>query len=397
MASAGSGAGTAGSDSASVRVAGRMFVGLRPHPPRRPDSADDDTSPRGTETGASVSSAVGHERPLYDRFDATDVGTGDAVTVTGYTKAGGQAVSVPTLEGLARGPTPGPSVVRVRHVDRSGAFENVTPPNCRRSGATCVVTDRIPRVELYDVVRRVGALPEPLVRRYFRQLMDGVEYLHDQDVCHGDIRPENLGLTDSLDLQISSLAKCRKMVGGGTLHDSPAGQLGYRSPEVVAHRPGETGAVGGYLGAPADVWSCGIVLFVMVAGFPPMSCARDGDWWFGQVRAKDYVLFWKAHSQTGLTFSPAIKSLIERILVVDPEERATIDEIKSHPWYTTVDSEDAVEAFKVELSSAIASAGVARPASAAWSGMASRSGSAGRSGSASGRAPSPGFKREADS
>jgi len=88
----------------------------------------------------------------------------------------------------------------------------------------------------------------------------------------------------------------------------------------------------GYDGAKADIWACGVILFIMLAGFPPFQKPSSSDWWFNKLSSNKHALFWQAHSRSAY-FSDQTKDFINKILNPDPEKRITIADMKKHPWW----------------------------------------------------------------
>ncbi|CAI5718392.1 unnamed protein product [Hyaloperonospora brassicae] len=190
--------------------------------------------------------------------------------------------------------------------------------------------------ELFDFMMYTGCFSESIARAYFQQLVAGLEACHAQGVYHRDIKPENLLLDANFVLKIADfgLSGLKGRADGAVVElYTQCGTRGYMSPEVLSCVP--------YEGEPADVWSAGVVLFIMLAGFPPFQIAADQDWWFRACATKQYDAFWAAHARSG-TFSANAMSLLSRIFHVDPQERITIAEIKSHAWFkeNVVASED---------------------------------------------------------
>merc|ERR1712080_622098 len=98
---------------------------------------------------------------------------------------------------------------------------------------------------------------------------------------------------------------------------------GYMAPEVLSTKP--------YKGATADVWSMGVVLFIMLTGFPPFQIAQTGDWWFDRISKYQYKHFWRAHLRNA-NISEIARDLMNKIFVADPSKRATLAQIAEHPW-----------------------------------------------------------------
>ncbi|EGZ16873.1 hypothetical protein PHYSODRAFT_503748 [Phytophthora sojae] len=181
--------------------------------------------------------------------------------------------------------------------------------------------------ELFDFMMYTGCFSENIARAYFQQLVAGLEACHAQGVYHRDIKPENLLLDEGFALKIADfgLSGLREGADGAVAElYTQCGTRGYMSPEVLSCLP--------YEGEPADVWSAGVVLFIMLAGFPPFQIATNQDWWFRACAAKQHEAFWAAHARSA-TFSPGAMSLMTRIFNVKPQERITLAEIKTHPWF----------------------------------------------------------------
>jgi serine/threonine protein kinase len=101
-------------------------------------------------------------------------------------------------------------------------------------------------------------------------------------------------------------------------------QRSYMSPEVMLRKP--------YDGAKADIWSAGVVLFILISGFPPFQVAGGNDWWYRACNAGRHDKFWMAHLRTCPNFPPLAQELLNGIFTVDPAKRISIDEIWEYPW-----------------------------------------------------------------
>ncbi|KDO29939.1 serine/threonine protein kinase [Saprolegnia parasitica CBS 223.65] len=132
-----------------------------------------------------------------------------------------------------------------------------------------IVLELITGGELFDKIVSEGRFNEETARFYFHQLVNGVEYCHSQGVCHRDLKPENLLLDENGDLKISDFGLSALYEGGGdgtdgsraSLLHTTCGTPNYVAPEVLADK--------GYDGRAADVWSIGVILYVLLAGFLP--------------------------------------------------------------------------------------------------------------------------------
>nr|AGY49229.1 CBL-interacting protein kinase 6 [Physcomitrium patens] len=172
--------------------------------------------------------------------------------------------------------------------------------------------------ELFDKIVHQGRLNENDSRKYFQQLMDGVDYCHSKGVSHRDLKPENL-LLDSLDnLKISDFglsALPQQVREDGLLHTT-CGTPNYVAPEVLNDK--------GYDGAVADIWSCGVILFVLMAGFLPFDEA-DLNTLYSKIREADFTCPpW---------FSSGAKTLITNILDPNPLTRIRMKGIRDDEWF----------------------------------------------------------------
>ncbi|KAL4318934.1 hypothetical protein GQ457_18G003550 [Hibiscus cannabinus] len=170
--------------------------------------------------------------------------------------------------------------------------------------------------ELFDKIVHRVRLPENECRRYFQQLIDAVAHCHSKGVYHRDLKPENLLLDTSGNLKVSDFGlSALPQQGGGLLHTT-CGTPNYVAPEVLGNE--------GYDGAAADVWSCGVILFVIMAGYLPFD-EIDLPTLYKKISAAQFSCpFW---------FSPEAKSLIQKILDPNPKTRIQIEGIRKDPWF----------------------------------------------------------------
>lgn len=185
-----------------------------------------------------------------------------------------------------------------------------------------IVLELITGGELFDKIVAAGKLNEEQARHYLRQLVEGVEYCHSKGVCHRDLKPENLLLDEAGDLKISDFGLSALYEGEAEgssrsqLLHTTCGTPNYVAPEVLADK--------GYDGRTADVWSIGVILYVLLAGFLPFD-EPTMTALFRKIQAADF--------QYPSWFTPEIKALLDKILVADPRRRITLADVKADPWY----------------------------------------------------------------
>jgi len=177
--------------------------------------------------------------------------------------------------------------------------------------------------ELFDYLMYTGPLGEQVARSYFRQLLSALEVCHSQGVYHRDLKPENLLLDGSFQLKLADFGLAA-INCDDHLCATECGTRSYMAPEVMSRQS--------YDGAKADIWSSGVVLFIMLAGNPPFAQAGGNDWWFTAIRHSRYDKFWMAHLRSAPDFPKLAQEFLNRIFVADSANRASIDELWQHPW-----------------------------------------------------------------
>ncbi|CAM8987581.1 unnamed protein product [Rhodiola kirilowii] len=178
-----------------------------------------------------------------------------------------------------------------------------------------VVMEYVNSGELFDYIVEKGRLQEDEARKFFQQIISGVEYCHRNMVVHRDLKPENLLLDSKYNVKIADFGLSNVMRDGHLLKTS-CGSPNYAAPEVISGRL--------YAGSEVDVWSCGVILYALLCGTLPFDDENIPNL-FKKIKGGIYTL--PSH------LSPGARDLIPRMLVVDPLKRITIPEIRKHPWF----------------------------------------------------------------
>lgn len=171
--------------------------------------------------------------------------------------------------------------------------------------------------ELFNKVAK-GKLKEDVARKYFQQLINAVDFCHSRGVYHRDIKPENLLLDENEDLKVSDFglsALAESKHEDGLLHTT-CGTPAYVAPEVINRK--------GYDGAKADIWSCGVVLFVLLAGYLPF---HDSN------LMEMYRKIGKAEYKCPSWFPPEVRRLLSKMLDPNPNTRVSMAKIKESSWF----------------------------------------------------------------
>lgn len=171
--------------------------------------------------------------------------------------------------------------------------------------------------ELFNKVAK-GKLKENIARKYFQQLISAVDYCHSRGVYHRDLKPENLLLDEDENLKVtdfglSAFADTRKQ--DGLLHTT-CGTPAYVAPEVIRRH--------GYDGAKADIWSCGVILFVLLAGYLPF---QDSN------LMEMYRKIGKAEYKFPNWIPSDARRLLFKILDPNPRTRISTAKIMQNSWF----------------------------------------------------------------
>ncbi|XP_054802843.1 CBL-interacting serine/threonine-protein kinase 12 [Prosopis cineraria] len=171
--------------------------------------------------------------------------------------------------------------------------------------------------ELFNKVAK-GRLKEESARKYFQQLISAVGFCHARGVFHRDLKPENLLLDENGDLKVSDFglsAVSDQILPDGLFHTF-CGTPAYVAPEVLARK--------GYDGAKVDVWACGVVLFVLMAGYLPFH---------DQNIMAMYKKIYRGEFRCPKWFSSDLTRLVTRLLDTNPQTRISIPEIMENRWF----------------------------------------------------------------
>ncbi|XP_071741664.1 CBL-interacting serine/threonine-protein kinase 6-like [Rutidosis leptorrhynchoides] len=171
--------------------------------------------------------------------------------------------------------------------------------------------------ELFSKIAK-GRLREDVARSYFQQLISAVDYCHSRGVYHRDLKPENLVLDEEGNLKVTDFglsAFCDHLRQDGLLHTT-CGTPAYVAPEIIGKK--------GYDGAKADIWSCGVILYVLLAGFLPF---KD------ENIVAMYRKIYRGDFKCPPWFSSDARKLITKLLDPNPSTRITISNIMESNWF----------------------------------------------------------------
>ncbi|KAI4306934.1 hypothetical protein L6164_030173 [Bauhinia variegata] len=171
--------------------------------------------------------------------------------------------------------------------------------------------------ELFNKVAK-GRLNEDMARKYFQQLICAVDFCHSRGVYHRDLKPENILLDENgtlkvTDFGLSALVESHRE---GNLLNTTCGTPAYVAPEVISRKA--------YDGAKADIWSCGVILYVLLAGHLPF---------YDMNLMAMYRKIAKANYKCPNWFSFEVRRLLARILDPNPNTRISLSRIMENSWF----------------------------------------------------------------
>eukprot|EP00492_Amphilonche_elongata_P001364 TRINITY_DN184_c0_g1_i4.p1 TRINITY_DN184_c0_g1~~TRINITY_DN184_c0_g1_i4.p1 ORF type:complete len:351 (+),score=69.32 TRINITY_DN184_c0_g1_i4:425-1477(+) len=140
-------------------------------------------------------------------------------------------------------------------------------------------------------------------------------------LCHRDIKPQNILLTNNFQVKLVDFGSSKLFNRQELMRTFRVGTKGYQAPEVLLQR--------GYT-LKCDIFSLGVLLFVILTKHPPFRQAVSEDQWFRQIAKKQFASFWAKHPKDKLT-RPCM-DLICKMLCYQPLDRLTIQAVEVHPW-----------------------------------------------------------------
>ncbi|XP_029445236.1 SNF-related serine/threonine-protein kinase [Rhinatrema bivittatum] len=181
--------------------------------------------------------------------------------------------------------------------------------------------------DMFDyIMKHEEGLSEELAKKYFAQIVHAISYCHRLHVVHRDLKPENVVFFEKQGLvKLTDFGFSNKFQPGKKLTTS-CGSLAYSAPEIL---------LGDEYDAPAvDIWSLGVILFMLVCGTPPFQEANDSE---------TLTMIMDCKYTVPVHVSKDCKDLITRMLQRDPKRRASLEEIENHPWLQGVDPSPATK------------------------------------------------------
>jgi len=199
-----------------------------------------------------------------------------------------------------------------------------------------VVTDLASGGDLFEHVTSKGKLSEEEAKKFLRQILTALDYVHSLSIVHRDIKPENILLNNPTEKKIILIdfGLAVPMKDGKLLREA-CGSPEYVAPEQL--RPQHQG-----YGTKADLWSVGVVAYIMLSGYHPFSASNEED--------RSYLIrngVYEFHEEKWNTVSAAGKAFVKKLIEIDIEERMDCKAALAHPWLTSAADLQRAEEQKV--------------------------------------------------
>ncbi|KAF7843881.1 CBL-interacting serine/threonine-protein kinase 9 isoform X1 [Senna tora] len=204
--------------------------------------------------------------------------------------------------------------VAIKILDRNHVLRHKMMEQLKREISTMKLIKHPNVVKIFEANN--GRLQEDEARRYFHQLINAVDYCHSRGVFHRDLKPENLLLDKNGALKVSDFGLSTYSQQDDELLRTACGTPNYVAPEVLNAK--------GYDGSASDIWSCGVILFVLMAGYLPFDEPNH---------MALYRKISKAEFSCPSWFPPDAKKLLKQILDPNPHTRIKIPELLEDAWF----------------------------------------------------------------
>jgi len=186
--------------------------------------------------------------------------------------------------------------------------------------------------DLFDrIVAQDGkGFPEEDAKYMFSQLLDAMKYLHQRNIVHRDLKPENILMArkDSLDLRVTDFGLSR-VLGEGSFCKTLCGTPQYLAPEVLTENEGGSQPKTRSYDKAVDLWSAGIILYILLSGLAPFSPTHDDPGRLNRCIKAGRYSFPSPHWDR---VSSHAKDVVRSLLQVDPTKRMTIEQAERHSW-----------------------------------------------------------------
>ncbi|KAH7470695.1 putative myosin light chain kinase [Phytophthora ramorum] len=177
-----------------------------------------------------------------------------------------------------------------------------------------LVTELAEGGDLFDRIVKQGKFPEREAQKVAAALVEALHYCHMHSIIHRDVKPENVLLSGD-DVKLCDFGFARQLNHQEDQASDSCGTPGYAAPEILDGRS---------YGLEVDVFSLGVVTYIMLCGYPPFPMK------LAQLRTHRFNV--RYPSKDWAAIHPDVKTLISKMLHVDPKERPSMAVLRCHPW-----------------------------------------------------------------
>ncbi|CAO3619251.1 unnamed protein product [Cunninghamella echinulata] len=178
-----------------------------------------------------------------------------------------------------------------------------------------IVMEYIEGGELFEKIKQYKKLTEPLARRWFRELIEAIHYIHKNGIVHRDLKPENVLIDRTKKVKLCDFGFGKRIQNHQEVLNTYCGSPFYAAPEMVTATP--------YKGPAVDMWSCGVILYAMLTGTLPFR-GEDMPQLFKKINKGIYI--------TPKYISSEAANLIKGLLCKSAKDRMTAAQCLDHPW-----------------------------------------------------------------
>lgn len=200
--------------------------------------------------------------------------------------------------------------------------EDYTTGNGQVIRTYCMALELCDGGELFDILYYTGPFEEKLARTFFRQIISGLKACHDENVAHRDIKAQNVLLGENFVVKLADFGSSKIWTDGELMRTSRVGTKGYQAPELILQR--------GYT-SKSDIFSCGVLLFIMLTRKPPFQEAKASDRFFRSLAKNRHDDFYTKHGNPNI--SSACKDLLNGMLTYQPLQRLDLEAVQNSEWY----------------------------------------------------------------
>ena len=175
--------------------------------------------------------------------------------------------------------------------------------------------------KVYYIIEEIAENGELFV---FLNIVKSLQLLHKKRIIHCDIKPENVLIGNDFNIKLIDFGYSEYVSKNNNIIHSTSGSDTYCSPEI------RRSYMEGYDGIKSDIFSLGVLLFVIRVGKFPFKYSVYNDKRYRLIMEKDYESYWNGFKKENL--SEEFKDLINHLICYDPDDRFSLDEVLRHPW-----------------------------------------------------------------